>query len=136
MLVPMTPAPGSPFLHPNKLPAAAAAAKSLQLCPTLCDPIDSSSPGPPVPEILQARTLEWVKLPNVLLLWLPALEVLISLQVKHPSPSHCMQTSLKLPEEKYRSVFFVVKYTNTIDFCIQPFLYFIVLIVYKSSYFM
>ena len=40
--------------------AAAAAAKSLQLCPTLCDPIDSSSPGSPVPGILQARVLEWV----------------------------------------------------------------------------
>ena len=37
-----------------------AAAKSLQSCPTLCDPIDSSPPGSPVPEILQARTLEWV----------------------------------------------------------------------------
>ena len=42
------------------LPAAAAAAKLLQLCPTLCDPIDGSPPGFPVPEILQARTLEWV----------------------------------------------------------------------------
>ena len=40
--------------------AAAAAAKSLQLCLTLCDPIDSSPPGSPVPGILQARTLEWV----------------------------------------------------------------------------
>ena len=40
--------------------AAAAAAKSLQLCPTLCDPRDSSPPGSPVPGILQARTLEWV----------------------------------------------------------------------------
>ena len=40
--------------------AAAAAAKSLQSCPTLCDPIDGSPPGSPVPEILQARTLEWV----------------------------------------------------------------------------
>ena len=39
---------------------AAAAAKSLQLCPTLCDPIDSSPPGSPVPGILKARTLEWV----------------------------------------------------------------------------
>ena len=36
------------------------AAKSLQLCPTLCDPIDRSPPGSPVPGILQARTLEWV----------------------------------------------------------------------------
>ena len=41
-------------------PAAAAAAKSLQLCPTLCDPIDCSPPGSAVPGILQARTLEWV----------------------------------------------------------------------------
>ena len=40
--------------------AAAAAAKLLQLCPTLCDPMDSSPPGFPVPGILQARTLEWV----------------------------------------------------------------------------
>ena len=40
--------------------AAAAAAKSLQLCPTVCDPIDGSQPGSPVPGILQARTLEWV----------------------------------------------------------------------------
>ena len=39
---------------------AAAAAKSLQLCPTLCDPIDGSPPESPVPGILQARTLEWV----------------------------------------------------------------------------
>ena len=38
----------------------AADAKSLQLCPTLCDPIDGSPPGSPVPGILQARTLEWV----------------------------------------------------------------------------
>ena len=40
--------------------AAAAAAKLLQSCPTLCDPTDGSPPGSPVPWILQARTLEWV----------------------------------------------------------------------------
>jgi len=40
--------------------AAAAAAKSLQLCPTLCNPIDGSSPSSPIPGILQARTPEWV----------------------------------------------------------------------------
>ena len=40
--------------------AAAAAAKSLQSCPTLCNPIDSNPPGSPVPGILQARLLEWV----------------------------------------------------------------------------
>jgi len=48
----------------NHLPityaAAAAAAKSLQLCLTLCDPLDSSPPGSPIPGILQGRTLEWV----------------------------------------------------------------------------
>ena len=40
--------------------AATATAKSLQSCPTLCDPIDGSPPGSPIPGILQARTLEWV----------------------------------------------------------------------------
>ena len=52
-----------PFSALNLNPAAAAAAaaaKSLQSCPTLCDPIDRSPPGSPVPGILQARTLEWV----------------------------------------------------------------------------
>ena len=44
----------------NMLMGLAAAAKSLQSCPTLCDPIDGSPPGSPVPGILQARTLEWV----------------------------------------------------------------------------
>ena len=45
------------FLESNLISAAA---KSLQSCPTLCDPIDGSPPGSPVPGILQARTLEWV----------------------------------------------------------------------------
>ena len=45
-------------------PAAAAAAKSLQSCPTLCDPIDGGPPGSAVPGILQARTLEWVPFPS------------------------------------------------------------------------
>ena len=40
--------------------SAAAAAASFQWCPTLCDPIDGSPPGSPIPGILQARTLEWV----------------------------------------------------------------------------
>ena len=43
---------------------AATTAKSLQSCPTLCDRIDGSPPGSPVPGILQARTLEWVALPS------------------------------------------------------------------------
>ena len=51
---------GVPLPSPQSLSAAAAAAKSLQSCPTLCDPIDGSPPGSPVPGILQARTLEWV----------------------------------------------------------------------------
>ena len=45
------------FLNNKGIPAAA---KSLQLCPTLCEPIDVSPPGSPIPGILQARTLEWV----------------------------------------------------------------------------
>ena len=57
-----------PDRYPELLPgcvevtavAAAAAAKSIQSCPTLCDAIDGSPPGSPVPGILQARTLEWV----------------------------------------------------------------------------
>ena len=58
--------PGSSALQADSLPtelpaaAAAAAAKLLQSCPTLCNPIDGSPPGFPVPEILQARVLEWV----------------------------------------------------------------------------
>ena len=50
----------SPWVAKCKGTAAAAAAKLLQSCPTLCDTIDSSPPGSPVPGILQARTLEWV----------------------------------------------------------------------------
>ena len=46
---------------------SAAAAKSLQLCPTLCDPTDGSPPGSPVPGFLQARTLEWLPLPSPML---------------------------------------------------------------------
>ena len=49
-------------MMPAATAAAAAAAKSLQSCPTLCDPIDGSPSGSPVPGILQARTLQWVNL--------------------------------------------------------------------------
>ena len=49
-----------PYMTTGKTIALTAAAKSLQSCPTLCDPIDSSPPGSPVPGFLQARTLEWV----------------------------------------------------------------------------
>ena len=51
---------GSLLLVPPGKPVSAAAAKSLQSCPTLCDPVDGSPPGSAVPGILQARTLEWV----------------------------------------------------------------------------
>ena len=51
-------AEGLDVLYWEKL--AAAAAKLLQSCPTLCDPIDGSPPGSPIPGILQARILEWV----------------------------------------------------------------------------
>ena len=47
-------------IYPAAAAAAAVAAKSLHSCPTLCDPVDGSPPGSPVPGILQARTLEWV----------------------------------------------------------------------------
>jgi len=46
--------------YKKKFSSSAAAAKSLQSCPTLCDPIDGSPPGSPVPGLLQAKTLEWV----------------------------------------------------------------------------
>ena len=49
-----------PHLKSPPASTAAAAAKSLQSCPTLCDPIDGSPPGSPIPGILQARTPEWV----------------------------------------------------------------------------
>jgi len=53
-----TPLPEIPVLL--TVAAAAAAAKLLQSCPTLCNPIDGSPPGSAIPGILQARTLEWV----------------------------------------------------------------------------
>ena len=49
-----------PAQHCIAIAAASAAAKSLQSCLTLCDPIDSSPPGPAIPGILQARVLKWV----------------------------------------------------------------------------
>ena len=50
----------APWKKSYDKPAAAAAAKSLQSCLALCDLIDGSPPGSPIPGILQARTLEWV----------------------------------------------------------------------------
>ena len=48
------------YIYQNLVKCIAATAKSLQSCPTPCDPIDGSPPGSPIPGILQARTLEWV----------------------------------------------------------------------------
>ena len=59
--------------------AAAAAAKLLQLCLTLCDPIDGSPPGSPVPGILWARTLEWV----AIRLSQPLIQKLVLLSLNH-----------------------------------------------------
>ena len=65
LLISWLQSPSEVILEPPKIKSdivstAAAAAKSLQSCLTLCDPIDSSPPGSPVPGILQARILEWV----------------------------------------------------------------------------
>ena len=49
-----------PHIQKQRVRAAAAPARSLQSCPTLCDPIDGSPPGSAIPGPLQARTLEWV----------------------------------------------------------------------------
>ena len=54
------PCPSPTAMHHTAAAAGAVAAKSLQLCPTLCDPIDDSPLGSHIPGILQARTLEWV----------------------------------------------------------------------------
>ena len=62
---------------------AAATAKSLQSCPTLCDPIDGSPPGSPVPGILQARTLEWVLLVEVNPQPVPGYSCTLGLTVAH-----------------------------------------------------
>ena len=80
------------------LSRSAAAAKSLQSCPTLCDPVDGSLLGSSVPGILQARILEWV----VILFfggssqpWSPALQA-DSLPLSHESPFHCYQSIICL----------------------------------------
>ena len=52
------------------LHSAAAAARSLQSCPTLCDPLDGSPPGSSVPGILQARTLEWFAISSESEIWM------------------------------------------------------------------
>ena len=63
---------------------AAAAAKSRQPCPTLCDPIDGSPPGSAFPGILQARTLEWVAISLIFMTWLKELSIIS--KVTKPNP--------------------------------------------------
>ena len=63
---------------------AAAAAKSLQSCPILCDPIVSSPPGSPVPGILQARILEWVAISFLVVRWLRSDAFTAVMQVQYP----------------------------------------------------
>ena len=73
--------------EPGGLQSSAAAAKSLQLCLTLCDPIDGSPPGSPVPGILQARTREWVAI------WLEH----CTLTVKGPGLIHRLRNKTHMP---------------------------------------
>ena len=99
---------------------AAAAAKSLQLCPTLCDPIDGSLPGSPVPGILQARILEWVAIsfsniynsyvtPKIFVVTLPScasswhpvgssLPSLTHLTTQRPHKEGCLTKARQCPE--------------------------------------
>ena len=69
--------------------AAAAAAKSLQSCPTLCNSINSSPPGSPVPGILQARTLEWV--------------IIQQEQISEEAGKYCWSHCKLVPRNIYRS---------------------------------
>ena len=79
--------------------SATAAAKSLQSCPTLCDPIEGTPPGSPIPGILQARTLEWVHF------LLQCMKVKSESEVAQlcPTPSDPMDWSL--PGSSVRGVF-------------------------------
>ena len=77
---------------------AAAAAKSLQLCPTLCDPIDGSSPGSPVPGILQARTVEWVAISFNAWKWKVKVKVRLC-------PTLCNSMDCSLPGSSIHGIF-------------------------------
>ena len=83
---------------------AAADAKSLQSCPTLCDPIDGSPPGSPVPGILQARTLEWVAISfsNSFLLFM---KVKSESEVAQSCPTLSDPTDCSLPDSSVHGIF-------------------------------
>ena len=76
------------------------AAKSLQSCPTLCDPIDSSPPGSPVPEILQARTLEWVAIS-----FSKYMKVKSERKVAQSCPTLCDPMDCSLPGSSVHGIF-------------------------------
>ena len=78
----------------------AAAAKSLQSCPTLWDPIDSSPPGSPVPGILQARTLEWVAIS-----FSNAWKWKMKSEVAQSCPTLCDPMDCRLPGSSVRGIF-------------------------------
>ena len=79
---------------------AAAAAKSLQSCLTLCDPVDGSPPGTPVPGILQARTLEWVAISFVDVV--PKTNFICYKPAKRRKETRILQKLHKFNEEKKR----------------------------------
>ena len=83
---------------------SAAAAKSLQSCPTLCDPIDSSPPGSAVPEILQARTLEWVAI-SFSNAWKWKVKVKLLSHVWFICPNLCDPVDCSLPGSSVRGIF-------------------------------
>ena len=82
------------------MPFAAAAAKSLQSCPTLCDPIDGSPTGSPVPGILQARTLEWITIS-----FSKAMKVKSESQVVQSYPTLCNLMDCSLPGSSTHGIF-------------------------------
>ena len=86
--------------------AAAAAAKSLQSCPTPCDPIDGSPPGSPVPGILQARTLEWAAISfSNAGKWKMEVKLLSHVQLLATpwTAAHQASLSMGFPRQEYRS---------------------------------
>ena len=104
---------------------AAAAAKSRQLCPTLCDPIDRSPPGSSVPGILQAITLEWIAISFSyydiiftfmnMLIYLPVgLEIKSKFLTTWPGSSLSHQTHV-LPPSSFPLAFLFLEHTNLSD---------------------
>ena len=83
----------------HQISAAAAAAKSLQSCPTLCDPIDGSPPGLPVPGILQARTLEWVAISS------PCMKVKSESEITQSCPTLSDPMDCSLPGSSIHRIF-------------------------------